>query len=288
MSYKTGGATAIIVMKTKKLNKKILNLLRASPMFVGMRFLATSVIITVMLSAPVRAIDIYILAGQSNMQGSAPITGCPSPSNPSMLLSFNVNTAQWVQAKDPLSNYAGSGMGPGMSFASTMATLTGEPVGVVMCAKGGTHLAEWMPDYMTHSLYGAMISNARKAAAAGGNIVGLVWYQGESDADNVPDVIAYTQRMHALFTNVRIDLGIPELPIVFVKLGPNPHEAGYEYWYDIQMRQQYIADAKPPGIAMADASDLQAGTQSPHHLSQASMIILGARIAQKMYDLSFQ
>jgi len=43
----------------------------------------------------------------------------------------------WEQAKDPLSGYAGAGVGPGLWFADRMATLCpGVTIGVVMCARG--------------------------------------------------------------------------------------------------------------------------------------------------------
>jgi hypothetical protein len=232
--------------------------------------------------------DIYILAGQSNMMGMAPLQGEPLAKNAAMLYNFSVGRAEWCQAKDPLSEYAGSGMGPGMSFADSMAALTGQQIGLVMCAKGGTHLAEWMPDYMTHSLYGAMIANARKAAAAGGHICGLIWYQGEAEAVDRADVLEYSQRMHVLFSAVRQDLGLPDLPIIFVQLGPGPNDYSHPYWHDIQVYQQYIADAQPPGIAMVTAADLKILSPTDYHLNQQSQIILGARIADAMYNLSFK
>jgi Carbohydrate esterase, sialic acid-specific acetylesterase len=91
--------------------------------------------------------------------------------------------------------------------------------------------------------------------------------------------------MHALFQSIRSDLGIPDLPIVFVKLGPMPN-AAHTYWNDIKAWQQSIADAQPPGIDMVDASDLKLipGDQSGH-LDQPSQITLGGRMADAMYQM---
>ena len=89
------------------------------------------------LATPVFAqTDIYILAGQSNMTGVAPLAGEPTPQNQSRLMAYTWK-GNWEQAKDPLSGYAGAGVGPGLWFADRMATLCpGNTIGVVMCARG--------------------------------------------------------------------------------------------------------------------------------------------------------
>jgi len=186
--------------------------------------------------------DIYILAGQSNMMGMAPLSGEPTPQNQGRLMMYT-STGEWLPAKDPLSAYAIAGMGPGLWFADRMATLCpGVTVGVIMSAIGGTTLSEWMPDYSFHTPYGNMIAKARRASAYG-RIRGFLWYQGEAETTDPNTVLAYTQRMHVLFSAVRRDLGIPDLPIIFVQLGPGPNDGSRPYWHDIQVYQQYIADA---------------------------------------------
>lgn len=150
---------------------------------------------------------------------------------------------------------------------------------------GGSFLSECLPDFSAHSLYGNMIKQARKASAYG-RIRGLLWYQGESECGNRDNVVLYTQRMHAIFSAIRQDLGIPDLPIIFVQLGPNPHEPGFEYWHDLQVKQQSIADSEPPWIDMVTAEDLHAiSPANPHHLDQPSQIILGGRMADAMYQI---
>jgi Carbohydrate esterase, sialic acid-specific acetylesterase len=211
--------------------------------------------------------------------------GEPSPQNQGRLMMYT-STGEWLPAKDPLSAYGGAGVGPGLSFADRMATLCSDKtIGVVMCAKGGTYLSQWMPDYMTHSLYGAMIAKARQARAYG-TIKGLLWYQGEADTVDRSNVLEYSQRMHVLFSNVRQDLGIPDLPIIFVQLGPGPNDGSHPYWHDIQVYQQYIDDAQPDGIAMVSASDLQTISATNYHLNQQSQIILGGRLADAMFQIT--
>ena len=142
----------------------------------------------------------------------------------------------------------------------------------------------WQPAYSTASLYGNMLMMARRAIKAGGVIKGFLWYQGEGETADHLNVILYDCRVHRLFQSLREDLGIPNLPIVFVKLGPDP--GWWPFWSSIQAWQQAIADAHPPGIAMADASDLHSlPAGQAVHLDTPSQVTLGTRMADAMYQL---
>jgi hypothetical protein len=223
--------------------------------------------------------DIYIMAGQSNMIG---VQGGQTPTqNPSNLFAM-AHDGSWVQARDPL--YTGGGVGPGVAFADRLASLTGNPIGVVPCAVSGSSLSQWMPDYTTYTLYGCMLNRARIASQFG-TIRGLVWYQGEADTMDRNNVELYSARMHVLFQAIRSDLGIPDLPIIFVQLGPDPHNQAYPYWYTIQAWQAAIGRAHPRRIGMVTAADLHAIPGNPFHLDLQSQIVLGGRIADAMYNL---
>ncbi len=176
------------------------------------------------------------------MAGAVPLTGEPTPINQGRLMMYTWQ-GQWTQAKDPLSGYPGGRRWTWIMVCRSNGDASpAVAIGVVMCAIGGTSLPQWMPEYAVNTAYGNMLAQARKARA-NGTIKGFLWYQGESDCGDSNNVIAYSQRMHALFSAIRQDLGIPDLPIIFFQLGPNPHEPGFEYWYDIHMRQRYIADS---------------------------------------------
>ncbi len=64
-----------------------------------------------------------------------------------------------------------------------MVEATGVPIGLVACAHGGTSMEQWNPakkDEGGKSLYGSML---RQFQLAGGKVKGVLWYQGESDAN---------------------------------------------------------------------------------------------------------
>src|SRR5215472_11008371 len=105
-------------------------------------------LVPLLISSAMAQTQVFICSGQSNMmgaqQGQTPVT------HPTMIWSFD--GSGWVQARDPI--YPGFGVGPGVSFADTMAGLTGENIGIVPCAVGATTIQQWQPDYGAWSLYG--------------------------------------------------------------------------------------------------------------------------------------
>jgi Carbohydrate esterase, sialic acid-specific acetylesterase len=248
-----------------------------------------SLLLTVALSVLLWAtsaqaqMDIYIFAGQSNMVGQAPTRGEPQPQNAGRLMMYN-QFGDLVPAKDPTSvYYPDTGVGPALWTADRLAThYPGRTIGIVNCAVGGTWMRQWAADWDQDSYYGRMMACAKNAQSYG-TIRGFFWYQGESDSDTAADLNAYGSQMYWLFHAIHQDLGVP---IVFVQLGPDPHEAGFPYWGMIQRVQTWISEAAPPWVSMVTAKDLScAGMPSPHHLNQASQIILGQRLGDAMYEL---
>ncbi len=154
--------------------------------------------------------DLWILAGQSNMEGVGNLADTPLPSN--LVNSFDMTDA-WGMATDPLHRLPDAvnrvhwrkdaqgnpvklegealrqwianrkkGAGVGLPFALEMVRRTGVPIGLIPCAHGGTSMDQWSPalkDKGGDSLYGGMV---RRFQAAGGRVKGVLWYQGESDA----------------------------------------------------------------------------------------------------------
>src|SRR5262249_53751285 len=95
-----------------------------------------------------------------------------------------------------------NGCGPAVAFAQGMAQHTGVPQGIIVSAHGGTSMAQWDPDLKSKggaSLYGA---NLRRCVKNGGKVAGMIWYQGESDA-NPQASPSYTKNMIKLIGELR-------------------------------------------------------------------------------------
>ena len=180
--------------------------------------------------------DVWLLAGQSNMEGNGLLRDA-LPSHPKVRAFYM--TDRWGVARDPLHNpfdavdavhpkllvaqkvvrqpkYV-TGVGPGRAFALEMLRRTGVPQGLIPCAHGGTTMDQWDPAQKKlggESLYGALI---RRFTKNGSRVAGLLWYQGESDA-LANQLAQYVQKMLRLVRSFRKDLGQAALPIVMSQI----------------------------------------------------------------------
>ncbi|MHB9130573.1 MAG: sialate O-acetylesterase [Armatimonadota bacterium] len=243
--------------------------------------------------------DVWVLAGQSNMQGCGANADRAEP-HP-LVRAFYMDD-RWAVAEDPIHNMdqcvdqvhidlcggmrpapaTTRGVGPGVAFGREMLALTGVPQGVLACAHGGTSMAQWDPKLKRHggrSLYGATIRRFKKN---GGNIAGVVWYQGCSDA--FPETAAvYTPRMQALVRSLRRDFGDANLPFVAVQISRVYGGTDiFPSWNDIQEQQRRLPETIR-GCAVVPAIDLD--MDDSIHLSGKSQNRLGRRLASAMQVL---
>ena len=247
--------------------------------------------------------DLWVLAGQSNMEGVGNLVNTPLPS--ALVNSFD-QTDVWVAASDPLhrlpdaidavhwgKNAQGErerlsgpaldqwianrkkGAGVGLPFALEMVRRTGVPIGLLPCAHGGTSMDQWSPalkDKGGDSLYGAMI---RRFKLAGGHVTGLLWYQGESDASAQAEP-QFTQKFKDLIAAVRADFGQPELPFYYVQIGRHVASAGGVEWNAIQ-QDQLTVESQLPHVGMVTCADCN--LDDGIHVSTRDHVVLGRRLA---------
>jgi sialate O-acetylesterase len=226
---------------------------------------------------PVYVGDLWILAGQSNMEGVGDLIDV-EPSQPGVMLLGMDGT--WRQAEEPLHWLVDSpdpvhsgdaktraersaaqhkgrtkGAGLGLPFATMMVQQTNVPVGLIACAHGGTSLAQWSPEKKNeggNSLYGSML---RQLKLAGERFTGVLWYQGESDAmSGAGD--AYHKNFTAFINAVRDDLRQPDLPFYFVQIGRFINGADPKGWNTVQDAQRRIPE-RVPNTAVISVVDLE-------------------------------
>ncbi|MCX7805110.1 MAG: sialate O-acetylesterase [Planctomycetota bacterium] len=244
--------------------------------------------------------DVWVLGGQSNMQGVGLLSKRLKPVP--QVRAFYM-TDEWDVAEDPLHTlwcakdpvHGGdtkvprkpppvpTGVGPGVSFGQEMFRLTGIPQGLIACAHGGTSMSQWDPalkDRDGHSLYGAMLRRVRRN---GGRVAGVVWYQGCSDA--TPEAAPYyTDRMVNLIRSMRRDLGDRELPVAAVQIGRVVWRAASQevWWNSIQDQQRRLA-GRIRRFALVPAVDLP--LEDTIHISAEGQHVLGKRLARAMLAL---
>jgi hypothetical protein len=221
--------------------------------------------------------DLWVLAGQSNMEGVGDLLDVIPPHDRVMLLGMG---GQWSRAEEPLhwlvdspdpvhsgdpssraERAAGAhktrmkGAGLGLPFAVSMVKATNVPVGLVACAHGGTSMEQWNPskkDEAGNSLYGSML---RQVKLAGGKVKGVLWYQGESDA-NEKAATVYPKVFAEFIGAVRKELGQPELPFYFVQIGRFIHQEDPKSWNAVQDAERRTAE-RVPSTAVVAVIDLE-------------------------------
>lgn len=243
--------------------------------------------------------DVWILAGQSNMQG---VGNRVDEETPDPRVNTYSMSYEWRIAQEPLHTLPESpdpihfdatkgeaerqkqivawrdghkGTGLGLSFAKEMVRRTGRPVGLIASAHGGTSMAGWNPalkDQGGASLYGSM---CKQVAAAGGKVRGVLWYQGESDANAEASAI-FAQKFQELIAAMRRDFNDPGLPFYYVQLGRVILPWDEAAWNRIQTIQLDTV-SQIPNTAVVPAVDLS--LNDGIHIGTPGLKTLGHRLA---------
>jgi hypothetical protein len=164
---------------------------------------------------------VFIMAGQSNMAGRGLVEPKDTVSDKRI---FSINKeGQIIIAKEPLHFYEPdrTGLDCGMSFAKTLLKKLPDSISILMIptAIGGSSVRQWLGDSLYRNV--KLFSNFKakvELANHFGTIKGILWHQGESDA-NEKDIPKHEQRLNELFTRFRVTVGNNSLPILIGELG---------------------------------------------------------------------
>lgn len=180
---------------------------------------------------------------------------------------------EWVPATNPLNRYSSvrkalrlQKLNPGFTFARWMVEQKPEAtIGLVVNARGGTRIEEWAEGT---EFYDESVRRAREAAKSG-QLKGILWHQGEGNS-NDPE---YLQKLAAMISALRNDLGDPDLPFVAGQVEGNRP-------VNLQIAQ---LSETVPGTAWVSSAELKTFDKS--HFDSASMRELGRRYAAEMLRL---
>ena len=173
------------------------------------------------------------------------------------------------------------GVGPALFFGLRMHEITGVPQGIIPCALGGTSLNQWQPG---QPLYEAML---RRFLRTGSLVRGVFWYQGSAET-SVARIAAFDDKMRALVEGIRRDTGITDLPFVQTQIatthlpGVNGSDDGGKAWEGVREKQRLL-DEKIPHLATVSAIDC--ALDDLIHLSSNSQKKVGRRGANAMANL---
>lgn len=142
---------------------------------------------------------VFVLAGQSNMQGRG-----ASADLPEHLRQQPKNVRFYTHGRESkLAKY--HYFGPEINFAHLIAnTFPNDNVIIIKSAASGSSITEWLPN---KPLYNALIRQVKFVVdPAKTDIQGIVWMQGETDAKNAKLAKDYQSNLKSLIDQLRNDL----------------------------------------------------------------------------------
>ena len=253
------------------------------------------------LTLTVRADDVYLLGGQSNMDGRGkaveltdqqrqPIGGAsifyrnpPACSEKWMPLTPGYSIAPGYKGGLPSPTF-----GPEIGFAMAMTKARpGTQLALIKGSKGGTSLSkDWNPGVKGQPdtqgpCYRNFLETINMATAQLKQqnrpfvIRGMLWHQGEADASSPSEV--YEQRLTALIARIREDLNLPDMPFVIGEVFDNGKRDR------VRTAQRAVAEkVRRTGFASAEGTKCwDNGT----HFDVPSQLLLGQRFATAMLQI---
>ena len=235
--------------------------------------------------------DVYLLIGQSNMAGRGLFEQVDTAEALAGVFLLD-DVGRPVPAREPLNRYSTirkalhvQGMGPAHSFAEEIHARTGRCVLLVVNARGGSSLEQWMPDAPTGhfttsendhenhrgeempSFYVEAVRRTRQALHYG-QLKAILWHQGESNSDP-GQVESYLPMLSAFVQSLRRDLGVgEEVPFIAGQIQPGHHNAPFfnpmisrigEYVPNSRCVESSSLDVLPDGLHFTRDAQLELG-----------------------------
>ncbi len=225
---------------------------------------------------------IFLLIGQSNMAGRAPIEEADKLPVPGAFL-WNVGAERWEPALPPYNRYSPSRKGideqhlnPGPTFARAYLKANPEAeIGMICSCRGATRIGQWVKDDPDpFDLYRHAVDAVKLAVEEDGCVLkGILWHQGESNVQNADE---YPEKLARLVRNLRADLG-KNIPVVFGQIGQwNADHAAFN--------KMIVGQVKNISKSAVVATD-RLKNMDVFHFDTAAQRLLGKRYAAKMLEL---
>lgn len=238
-------------------------------------------------------VDLYLLGGQSNMDGRALSQDLPAAlQTAEAAIPVYVNGG-WQNLQPGLNYDRNSAwFGPEVTFGRDIAAATGRNVALVKYAVGSTTLAdEWhAPDANGQGAglcYTGFMTSVNAARASFGpdvqvTIRGMVWMQGETDAwyQDPARANAYEQNLTAFIASVRSDLKVADLPFIIGRISPSWNWSGGGHGAIVR-QAQYDVSQTVANTLMINTDDLELNPDLAHY-STSGQLLLGSRFAEAM------
>jgi hypothetical protein len=159
----------------------------------------------------------FLMIGQSNMAGRGEFRDVEPIENPDC---FMLRMGRWQQMYEPINpdrdifkiKYH-SGVSLAASFADELQKLSGDRIGLIPCADGGTSIDQWMPGEV---LFDHAVMMTRLAMRSS-TFSGFLWHQGEADSYE-GKLEVYQEKFITMISAMRRELGAEDLPVIIGEL----------------------------------------------------------------------
>ncbi len=241
--------------------------------------LLAAVLATAGPGEPRGPVKVFVLAGQSNMEGQGMIRG-EKPGTLESLLKDPASAPRFKHLVDAKGNWVvredvwiwylgrtggltvgfspkGDAIGPELQFGHRVGDSFDTPVLLIKTAWGGKSLAK---DFRPPSAggevgpsYTAMMAHVKEVLAnlktlfprydgQGYEIAGFGWHQGWNDRVNQAYNDEYERNLAHLIRDVRKDLGVPKLPFVIAETGMSGPEEKHPRALSLMKAQAAVAE----------------------------------------------
>lgn len=233
------------------------------------------------------SVDLFVMAGQSNMQGGNGNAAC-YPADPENLdqrilfywvaPGFSSSNGSWTHLQPQGGLFPKGHFGPEITFARKLAKSGFRPA-IFKYSLGGTGLAQNWRATGQKGMYDSMVVELRKAMALlekDGHAVtvrAFVWIQGESDAETDEIAEKYFDNLNALIKDLKTNVfNDQRLPVI---LGVDEQHPWVKVRPLIVESQKRIAGSCP-GVVFVSMIGLQKADTT--HLTPAGLEAHGIRL----------
>jgi hypothetical protein len=235
---------------------------------------------------PPAAMQLFLLAGQSNMAGRGDVAEQDRTPHARVWM-FN-RAMSWASAVEPMHfDKPLAAVGPGRAFGIAIAdAYPTAHIGVIPTAVGGSPITAWEPGVLYKETGAHPWDDAirrTKAAMPQGDLRAILWHQGESDGTDAAAPL-YEARLRSLIARFRAEFGNPSLPFIIGQLGRfegKPWTAGYQ---QVDAAHQRVA-ADVPNVAFVSSEGLNDNGDQLHFSADAAREF-GRRYAQAYLALA--
>lgn len=187
---------------------------------------------------------------------------------------WNINGTLYPILND--TNTGGSTGGPILAFGDKLAELRpSAQISVVAATIGSSSITRFISSGDVYSTVIGRAAAALAGSASGSVIKGIIYQQAENDTDSNAHADAWVSNYTALVSQYRSALGLSDLPVILVKLSPDPGTSSS--WTYLRNKQD--AMTLPSNSDRVTTSDLSLQGGGSPHFTQASIITVGQRAA---------